>query len=36
LDDAAIERLADVLVSMLDQLEPDERTPGGEVPPGTN
>jgi hypothetical protein len=33
LDEAAIERLADVLVSMLDQLQHDERLAGGEVPP---
>jgi hypothetical protein len=36
LDDAAIERLADVLVSMLDQFEHDERISGGEVPPGNS
>jgi hypothetical protein len=34
LDDDAIERLAEVLVSMLDTFEQDEKTPGGEVPPG--
>jgi hypothetical protein len=34
LNDAAIERLAEVLVSMLDTFERDERLAGGEVPPG--
>jgi hypothetical protein len=33
IDDAAIERLAELFVSLLDTLEQDERTPGGEVPP---
>jgi hypothetical protein len=34
LDDAAIDRLAEVLISMLDTLEHEERTPGGAVPTG--
>jgi hypothetical protein len=34
LDDAAIERLAEVFVSMLDTFEQEQTdTPGGEVPP---
>ena len=37
LDAAAIERLAEAMLPLLEQFEhdaADERTPGGEVPPG--
>ncbi len=37
LDDAAIEKLAELFLPLLDQFEKQDRnkrTPGGEVPPG--